>query len=244
MAFFTQSESLVVPDGAERFLSSVGMEVLGQNFYLVYCQFNPEGFKPELHQYLRVAAEPGLNQAVLKRQSEFLAGRYVARLALEYLNIRSFELGIGQHRQPLWPAGVAGSISHTNTLALCVVSPSLCYLGIDSELQLAPEQARAISTSIATMGEYQKITEKGMEFSLAVSLLFSAKESLFKAIFPRVGRYLDFSTSTLVNVDTEKRRLRLRLQQDLQEGTGFYHDFDCHYLVGSADVLTLVYGPD
>lgn len=244
MAFFTQSELLIVPDGAEHFLSSAGMEVLGQNFYLVYCQFNSEGFTPEMHQYLKVAAEPSLNKAVLKRRSEFLAGRYVARLALEYLNIRSFGLGIGQHRQPLWPAGVAGSISHTNTQALCVVSPSLCYLGIDSELQLAPEQAREISASIATMDEYKKITEKGMDFSLAVSLLFSAKESLFKAIFPRVGRYLDFSTSVLVDIDTKKRLLRLRLQQDLQEETGFYHYFDCHYLVGSADVLTLVYGPE
>jgi enterobactin synthetase component D len=243
MSFFTRSEPVVVPEGAKHFLSSSGMEVLAQDICFVYCQFNAESFTPELHQYLNVPAEPSLQNAVLKRRAEFLAGRYVARIALECLNIQSFALCVGKNRQPMWPQGIVGSISHTNTHAVSVVSPSLCYLGVDIELLLTSEQAREISDSVARAEEYKRICDRGMSFQFAVSLLFSAKESLFKAIFPRVGRYLDFCSSKLIDIDTEKKVLRLRLKEELQTETGFYHDFDCYYLlVDSAYVLTLVYG--
>src|SRR5215469_3139377 len=52
-------------------------------------------------------------RAVPKRVGEFAAGRACARRALEQLGVPDFVLRVGPHREPIWPVGMAGSITHT-----------------------------------------------------------------------------------------------------------------------------------
>ena len=241
--FFSSSESVSIPEDAKGFIHSVNTEALGKNIYFVSCQYNPDSFIPDLHQYLNIPVEPSLQNAVLKRRAEFLAGRYVACVALEFLDIKPFTIYIGKYRQPVWPPGIVGSISHSNTHAVSIVSSSLCYVGVDIEPLLVYEQATEISNSIASVEEYRRLSDKGISFQFAVVLLFSAKESLFKAIFPKVGRYLDFFSSELIDIDTEKNKLKLKLNKELQVETGFNHYFECYFFTVDSDyVLTLVYG--
>ncbi|MEI8635195.1 hypothetical protein P4S72_30355 [Vibrio sp. PP-XX7] len=64
-----------------------------------------------------------LHRAVLKRKCEFLAGRLCAKRAMAECGINAeTTLGIGEHREPLWPEGVIGSISHCDTQAVAVVT--------------------------------------------------------------------------------------------------------------------------
>ncbi len=55
----------------------------------------------------------------------------------------------------------------------------------------------------------------GAKFDLAsaVTLLFSAKESLFKALFPQVQIYLDFSDAQLIGFDGNQLTLRLSIDR-------------------------------
>ena len=86
---------------------------------------------------------------------------------------------IGELRQPVWPAGVYGSISHCGTTALAVVSRQ--PIGIDIEEIFSAQTARELTDNIITPAEHERLAECGLTFSLALTLAFSAKESAFKA---------------------------------------------------------------
>src|SRR5208282_5779110 len=54
-----------------------------------------------------------LGRSVPKRAQEFAAGRVCARRALAELGVVDFPLRVGEDREPLWPEGTVGSITHT-----------------------------------------------------------------------------------------------------------------------------------
>lgn len=86
---------------------------------------------------------------------------------------------IDHHRQPVWPAGVYGSISHCGTTALAVVSRQ--PIGIDIEEIFSAQTAGELTDNIITAAEHEQLAGCGLAFSLALTLAFSAKESAFKA---------------------------------------------------------------
>ena len=148
-----------------------------------------------------------LANAVLKRQVEFAAGRWCATQALRQLDyLGTAEIGIGAHRAPCWPAGYLGSISHSQGWAVAVAgfaaenansrrTNSACRLqgiGIDLETILPNSTAQSVARRLAIQGEIALGTAHGLAFETWISLLFSAKESLFKALYPSVGRYFHF----------------------------------------------------
>ena len=71
-----------------------------------------------------------------KRIQEFAAGRLCARRALGEFGRRGFPIPVARDRQPFWPAGVVGSITHTAGLCAAVVAERsrLAALGVDTEL--------------------------------------------------------------------------------------------------------------
>jgi len=159
--------------------------------------------------------------AVLKRQCEYLAGRYCARVCLQKLSqeqgfaVSDIMVGTGKNREPLWPQGVIGSISHSNQFAITIVShsaKSYLGLGVDIEEQMKPDLALSLCEQI--MSKREKLQFNHLSkicFEDFVSLVFSAKEALFKALFPTVGVYLEFDSSELIYLDQEGQILHFRL---------------------------------
>src|SRR5512134_460449 len=94
--------------------------------------------------------EPLVARAVDKRRREFAKGRACARAALARLGCVAGPLLTGSEREPLWPDGVVGSVTHTDSYcAVAVVRSAACAgLGIDAELAepLDPPIADRIST--------------------------------------------------------------------------------------------------
>ncbi|AMP10777.1 4'-phosphopantetheinyl transferase superfamily protein [Collimonas arenae] len=151
-----------------------------------------------------VVLPPGLANAVLKRKVEFAAGRYCAMQALKALGYGGREtLPIGQHRAPLWPDGFVGSISHGDGQALAVAAASRDWdgIGIDVERLLDHDAARPLVPYLMTTAELLIGSAAGMSLERWLTVVFSAKESLFKALYPYVGRYFDF-------LDAEVRALQ------------------------------------
>ena len=86
-----------------------------------------------------------LSNAGRKRKAEHLAGRIAAAHALPGNNVP----GIGPSGEPRWPQGVSGSITHSGTQAMAVVTrdhPAL--IGIDCETILPENEAREIKDGI------------------------------------------------------------------------------------------------
>ena len=80
--------------------------------------------------------EQALGRAVEKRRREFITGRACAREALGRLGLPPAPIGSGAHGEPLWPAGVVGSITHCEGYRACAVARAsdLGALGIDAEV--------------------------------------------------------------------------------------------------------------
>ena len=132
-----------------------------------------------------------LGPAVDARRREFETGRACARRALARLGIEPVAVGSGARGEPLWPATVVGSITHCARYRACAVARARDALaeGVDAELD-APLPLGVLAT-IASHDERRALAAHGAGVCWD-RLLFSAKESLFKAWFPLTGRALSF----------------------------------------------------
>jgi 4'-phosphopantetheinyl transferase EntD len=132
-------------------------------------------------------------QARAKRLQEFAAGRACARLALAEFGIQGFALRAAEDRQPLWPTGFVGSITHTTGLCAAAVArrTDVTALGLDSEIVGAP--TLDIWPTICRDEELRWIESlPAAQRPSAVTLLFSAKEAFYKCQYPLVSEWLDF----------------------------------------------------
>ncbi|KQQ35963.1 hypothetical protein ASF61_07015 [Duganella sp. Leaf126] len=181
--------------------------------------FDAPAFDPSSFDRHRIVCPPAISRSVRKRQAEFFAGRLAAQRALAPFGLAHHEVGIGAHREPLWPHGVTGSISHQRRLAAAVVvaqppaRPAL--IGIDIEAVIDDGALAAVATTVASADELVRMRLWPMTINTAVSLVFSAKESFFKASFALVGHYFDFDAVTLTEIDTSQRCLTLVVRQAL-----------------------------
>ncbi|MGB7800891.1 enterobactin synthase subunit EntD [Buttiauxella sp.] len=154
-----------------------------------------------------------LSHAVIKRQAEHLAGRIAAREALRFHGITEDVPGIGLHREPCWPPGFTGSITHSRNVALATVMAdnpiSRVGTGIDFEEIMPLAVAHDIYEGIIDSAEKELLAASSLPFNYALTLVFSAKESLFKALFRHVGRYFDFSAASISKIDDRQVFLTL-----------------------------------
>ncbi len=143
-----------------------------------------------------VPLPPSLSRAVPRRRREFAAGRRCAHEALERLLGRCIvaPIGTGPLGAPLWPPGVVGSITHGHGFAAAVVARSTASagLGIDSERIVSRALAEEIAPQIVTAAELEALDHDGLDPATLLTVVFSAKESVYKCLFPLVGRYFDF----------------------------------------------------
>ncbi len=137
--------------------------------------------------------------AVDKRRAEFGAGRACARSALVALGVDPDEvertpIGVADRRQPDWPPGIAGAITHTSGYCAAVVgridSLGGSRIGIDAELigRVTPNLYRKLFTS----AELLRIAASDDPEVLATTL-FSAKEAYYKAQFPLTASWVGFT---------------------------------------------------
>jgi 4'-phosphopantetheinyl transferase EntD len=146
-----------------------------------------------------------VTDAVESRRREFAIGRACARRALAALGYPPVSLPVGSHRQPLWPADVVGSITHSGRLCAASVArrAELAGLGIDAE------QVDAVTPELISLIESNDSIVRALTArNLPLSLLFSGKEAAFKAWFPRAGFYLDFRDVELVVTGDESFSVR------------------------------------
>src|SRR5437588_389954 len=88
-------------------------------------------------------------RAVAERRQLFALGRAAARDALGELGFAPVAIGRGEGGEPLWPAGVVGSISHSRQVAVAVAGLRQDYVGLGVDVEglsraLQPRAARLI----------------------------------------------------------------------------------------------------
>jgi len=185
-----------------------------KDVFLIDCNFDLEFFDVSLFGKLSISYPHTIKRSVPKRQAEFLAGRYAALHALKLLGLDTqLHVGIGPNREPLWPTGIVGSISHNNNRAICIVGKRqhVSILGIDIEDTLSPCMADEIRGEIYNFNELDIFSDSMIPEPLATTIIFSAKESLFKALYPSVKTYFGFQCARLVHIDLINQVLTFKL---------------------------------
>lgn len=141
-----------------------------------------------------------LNRAVPKRQAEFMAGRWcVAQLYRQHrVQSQSPWPKISESRAPIWPKGWTGSITHSSGHAAAVIgSRSNCTaLGLDLEPIIEEKTAQKVRGYILHPDEERLVTDQ-----LTLSLIFSFKESIYKALNPILKRFIGFQEVVVSHID-------------------------------------------
>ena len=148
-----------------------------------------------------------------ERRREFALGRACARHALAELGIHGVPVLRGAGREPRWPDGVIGSLTHTDGFCAAAAARrgTLLALGLDAES--GPLSARA-GRRVLSEDERRHLAalaaSHGRDFE---TLAFSAKESVFKALYPLSGVRLGFRDAEL-DFDPAQRAFRVRLRPE------------------------------
>ncbi|MGY3438463.1 MULTISPECIES: 4'-phosphopantetheinyl transferase family protein [unclassified Marinovum] len=148
-----------------------------------------------------------LSNAVPKRRAEYLAGRVLAAQAMSCLGVDPVPVGRGSKGEPLWPAGLQGSISHSHGTVGVWLGKGGADLGLDIEALVDSRAARAIRQTVLTPGDLAVLGSE--PDAKTCTAAFSAKEALYKALYPRVGRYFGFDHADVVEIRAGGLTLKL-----------------------------------
>jgi 4'-phosphopantetheinyl transferase EntD len=126
-----------------------------------------------------------------KRRRDFTLGRECARQALQKLGIAPVPIPPGASRQPLWPPGVCGSITHCDGYCAATAARQAHIHGIGIDVERIQTLTDDVFKQISLEPEQAWIRDAEQQMPWDI-ILFSAKESVFKAWFPAVGTWIGF----------------------------------------------------
>jgi len=134
-----------------------------------------------------------LGKAVAQRAQEFAAGRACARRLLAELNTFNFPIKVADNRQPLWPEGLVGSITHTTGFCAAVVAPrtQIRALGLDTEVAGRVHQELWRHICVPAETEWLE-TLPATARAAAATAIFCAKEAFYKCQYPLAREWLYF----------------------------------------------------
>lgn len=151
-------------------------------------------------------------RAVEKRRREFATARACARDALAGLGQPRRAILAGPKGEPLWPAGIVGSITHCDGYRACAVArcSELKTIGIDAEPDLPLPDGLLGDIALPEERELLRELVREAPGTHWDRLLFCVKESIYKAWFPLAERWLGFEDA-VVAIDRQRKSFNARL---------------------------------
>nr|WP_228287331.1 4'-phosphopantetheinyl transferase superfamily protein [Acinetobacter pittii] len=164
-----------------------------------------------------------LSPCTVKRKSEFLAGRYASQLVLSAIRKDYFyqKVEMGKFKEPIFPLNIIGSITHSENIAICIATQSknVNFLGIDIEPIISKLDFFALHDKIYTYQELKIIKNSGIDYLLAATCIFSAKETIFKAFFYYLQNKIDFNNFKLYKAYTRGNTIIMKFRLEKEYST-------------------------
>ncbi len=184
-----------------------------------------------------------LQNATDRRKTEFLQGRNCAHIAIKELKCHEHEaIVIGEHREPVWPQNVIGSITHCKGYCAAAVALKNNFIGIGIDAELNTKLEEKLIATTQTQNEIIKnqLLQKKNERICIHKIIFSAKESVFKFLHPLTQSYINFKDIE-ISVDFKTKSFYVTLLQ-----TKLTTKVDSLTLIGKFDydathIVTCVY---
>ncbi|KQS61262.1 hypothetical protein ASG39_17035 [Rhizobium sp. Leaf371] len=135
-----------------------------------------------------------MRNAAPKRRAEFFAGRACARHALGQLGLRPVAIPSDADRAPVWPDGIVGSLSHSQTLAgVALASKADGFRSIGLDIEEATPLDESYAEEICIASERDWLARMPAERrGLLLKVIFSAKECAYKCQYPLTRTFLGF----------------------------------------------------
>ncbi len=146
------------------------------------------------------------------RRDEFLRGRYLCHHVLNR-NASSQENLIIQKSDnefPIWPTGFVGSLSHKKSIVGCLIGGSSRFQSMGLDIETLEKFHMGLMPKICNEEEYSYVTD--IE---ALAIIFSAKETLFKAIYPLGKIFFYFHDARIVDFNTKEQQITFELKKDV-----------------------------
>jgi len=181
-----------------------------------------------------------LGEVVETRRREFTNARSCVRRAFAKLGLAPVPVLRGPNREPIWPPGLVGSITHCPGYCAAALAPAarLAAIGIDAEVHAALPRGVLQMVSVDAEREWLIAAPRGD--ICWDRLLFSAKESVFKAWFSVARRWLGFEDAVVtVNPDAGSFRARLLVPGPVVAGA-IVTEFEGRYAVSGGHIVTAV----
>ena len=179
--------------------------------------FSPEQYLDNDFSNLSITFPDKLQRAVNKRRAEFLAGRYCAAKAIQGLGgVWCDNIPVGEKREPVWPEGFLGSITHCHQFASAAVAKEATVqgVGIDSERIVSEKTENNIKDHLATKEELA-IDAGGHDPEFLLTLIFSGKEALYKCLFPLGRQMFYFKDARFESIDWDRQVFGIRVLKDI-----------------------------
>ena len=158
------------------------------------------------NQKLHPAEENYFSQlSSVSRKEHYRSGRICAGEVLSKLGtLGQPVLRDPQTREPLWPEGISGAITHSGNWAAAAAGKTSDVSGIGIDLEDLERQVDSrISRHVCIPEEQKWLQECGEDFlEQNLKIIFSAKESIFKAFFPYTRTYLHFHDARILMEQT------------------------------------------
>ena len=158
------------------------------------------------NQKLHPAEENYFSQlSSVSRKEHYRSGRICAGEVLSKLGTRGQPvLRDPQTREPLWPEGISGAITHSGNWAAAAAGKTSDVSGIGIDLEDLERQVDSrISRHVCIPEEQKWLQECGEDYlQQNLKIIFSAKESIFKAFFPYTRTYLHFHDARILMEQT------------------------------------------
>ena len=128
-----------------------------------------------------------------KRLSDFSTGRYCAMKALDQLWMKDVIIPIGPNREPIWPEGIVGSISHCDSLTGAIVAKKSDHISLGLDIEEIGRVTPDLWDLVFTENEKVYLSSlNGRKLEEQSTAIFSIKEAFYKFQHPLTKTFLDF----------------------------------------------------
>ena len=166
------------------------------------------------------------------RRNQFSSGRFAAQMCLN----RRYKCripSIGADRRPDWPLDTVGSIAHSNSLAVALVGVKTDFRGLGVDILPKRAVSDKVRERILLDEEIKCVSDR--EDKDWQTMLFCAKESIYKASNPQTDEFLGFKdvcvnmnqSGTEYSAKTVSEKLSSEL---VARGQGYVFEIEEHWL--------------
>lgn len=144
------------------------------------------------------------------RRTQYMSSRFALKHLFQKYGFNLTTLYSDQDGVPLYPHPISACLSHTHKYSVAISSSLDIYLGIDIEKIISSARIEVMRNKVL----HEKDILLSDEQLLEMTLIFSAKESLFKALFPTVRCFFGFEEASCLSIDYQHLTLELHSQKE------------------------------